>query len=417
MRFVIMLSILLHFSLYAFEISTDVKNVYFNEGHFRVIAGIAKKDDASIQAIAQKMLDAGEKSWHTQVETLGFQKPHLSDTKPIDIYIANTLAYNYKTLSYETINSNFAGWAASYPDDNAPFFLLNKELTDEQIEVTIAHEFFHTVQYTYFDETTIPDEKWFKNIWWLEATAVLMEDEVYDDINNYVSFLTPFFSQSYKHIETYNGSHEYAMAIYAKYIKEKYGFEIIKESLRRYEISGDKGFFEILDDLLGELYGSSMHEMLVEFSKWIYAPQNYFQDGSLYPNIQKYALNATSKIEKGGILVLEGLTGYAVISRSLYAQRFAQTNDAMIAHGEDILVSNFSSQNIDWELLSQNIINETYFSQPYTLYSYDTYTNSYFWHIGDMLLPKDIFLQEITTPQISYQKMRIKLATRQKIEL
>lgn len=417
MRFLAMLSILLHFSLYAFEISTDAKNVYFSEGHFRVIAGVAKKDDANIQTLAQKMLDASAKSWQIQIETLNFQKPYLSDTKPIDIYIANTSAYNYKTLNYETINSNFAGWAASYPDDNSPFFLLNKALTDEQIHITIAHEFFHTVQYAYFDETNISDEKWFKNIWWLEATAVLMEDEVYDEVNNYISFLAPFFTQSYKNIEIYDGNHEYATAIYAKYIKEKYGFEIIKESFKRYETSGDKGFFEILDDLLSELHQQSMHGMLVEFSKWVYAPQNYFQDGSLYPNIQKYSLNATSKVEKGGVLILEGLTGYAVISRPLYAQCFAQDTHAMIAYGEDILVSNFSSQSIDWELLSQNIINETYFSQPYTLYSYDTFTSSYFWNIGDMLLPKDVFLQEITTPQTNYQKMRMKLATRQRIEL
>ena len=73
-----------------------------------------------------------------------------------------------------------------------------------------------------------------KNIWWLEATSVLVEDEVYDDINDYINFLSPFFNASYRSFELKNGSHEYSMAIFAKFLIEYYEIELIKKKFREF---------------------------------------------------------------------------------------------------------------------------------------------------------------------------------------
>ena len=48
------------------------------------------------------------------------------------------------------------------------------------IRVTVAHEFFHAIQYGY---TNWDDQ------WWEENTAVWMEDEVFDQINDYLHYL------------------------------------------------------------------------------------------------------------------------------------------------------------------------------------------------------------------------------------
>jgi hypothetical protein len=51
----------------------------------------------------------------------------------------------------------------------------------ENLEVTAAHEYYHATQFAY----DIADDSWF-----LEATAVTMEDELYDDINDNVQYLS-----------------------------------------------------------------------------------------------------------------------------------------------------------------------------------------------------------------------------------
>jgi hypothetical protein len=266
-----------------------------------VIIGIVTNlDDDKMNATSIKVI---EPTKTTTQESVDKEESKTVQTKAIE----NKQAYNYETNQYETIPSNYAGWATSYPSDNTPNFVMNPSISDELLKVTISHEFFHTIQYAYFDETQINDTKWTNNIWWLEATAVIMEDEVYDDIDDYINYLDDFFNKSYKNIETYDGSHEYSMAIFAKYIKEKYGLTIIKESLSKIETSGDDGFFEIIDDLLQSYYNSSIQIALNEFANWVLYKDEYFEEGSLYPNITKFDSSYKDNIEKGGILIIDDI--------------------------------------------------------------------------------------------------------------
>jgi hypothetical protein len=306
-----LLFLLFFINVFAYEESFDEKNIYFSSDNFRVIVGIEYQNDEEIENLASKLLNYAQTTWQKEIIDLGFKKPRNSDTKKIDIYIGNKKAYNSNTQQYETISSGYAGWATSYTD-NTPYFLINPTISDNLLKVTISHEFFHTIQYAYFDETQIADDKWFKNIWWLEATATLMEDEVYDDINDYTNYLSAFFNYSYKSIEIYDGSHEYSTVIFAKYIKEKYGLNIIKESLSIIETSDDDGFFEILDDLLQKYYQSSMQLALNEFANWVLYKDEYFEEGSLYPSITTYSISQNKSIEKGGILVLNDIMPNAI---------------------------------------------------------------------------------------------------------
>ena len=303
----IILFIFINFTLFAYDKTTDDKNVYFESSHFRTIAGIAYSNATSVESFSDKLLNAAEISWTKEVEELEFKQPKNTDIKKIDIYIGNKSAYNYETESYETISSSYAGWAISYPSDDTPYFLINPIVTDEQLKVTISHEFFHTIQYSYIDQYAMSDKKWRNNIWWMEATAVLMEDEVYPNVNDYINFLKPFFTASYKNFEIYDGMHEYSMVIFAKYIREKYGLQIIKDAFSSINESGEDGYFEILDTLLKKDYNSSMQQSLNEFTKWVNNSEKYFVDGRLYPSLKHYKSSDDFPIEKGGVKVVDNL--------------------------------------------------------------------------------------------------------------
>ncbi len=308
LRRITIILLILNLNIYAYEQTTDSKNSYYESEHFRTISGISYSNSASVKNFSDTLLDAAETSWEKEVVTLGFKQPRHSDTQKIDIYIGNKSAYNYETESFENIGDTYAGWATSYPSNNAPYFLINPKLSSSEVDVTIAHEFFHTIQYAYFDERQITDSKWITNIWWLEATAVMMEDEVYSDNNDYVGFLEPFFNASYKSFETYDGSHEYSMVILAKFIKQKYGMQIFKDAFSSIETSGEDGYYEILSGLLRDDYNTTISSALSEFALWVSDPASYFEDGELYPTLKHFASNDTHVIKKGGIEVVDNIT-------------------------------------------------------------------------------------------------------------
>lgn len=292
--------------LFSYSFSEDENNFYLHSEHFNAIVGVDYKDKISIYNYMVQILDASEISWEKEIVDLEFQAPINQATDKIDIYLGNRNAVAKDGVD-TSIPPEYAGYATSYPSDAIPYFVLDPRLTTSQLQSTIAHEFFHTIQYNYFDETKIDDEKWEKNIWWLEATATMIEDEVYDDIDDYIYYANIFFQDTRKNFEINDYSHEYSMVIFAKYIKEKYGFQIIKDSLDLIDSSGDDGYFEILDQLLQGDYNTTMNQALVEFAKWINNPDQFFEEGSLYPSVTKFSSSDSLELGKGGIVIVDNL--------------------------------------------------------------------------------------------------------------
>ena len=72
--------------------------------------------------------------------------------------------------------SRYAGYTDTY-SNNVSFIVINPNLSTKLLEVTFAHELFHAVQFSYFNKDEMSDEIWYKNQWFLEGSAVAMEDE------------------------------------------------------------------------------------------------------------------------------------------------------------------------------------------------------------------------------------------------
>ena len=108
--------------------------------------------------------------------------------------------------SYMVMRNNYSGF---YSPNNS--YGPTTEL--EAMQVTAAHEFFHTVQYGY-DGREKP--------WLLEATAVWMEEVVYDNINDCYQYMLNWFSSPQTSLDA-SGSHWYGSYIFFKYIDEHLG--------------------------------------------------------------------------------------------------------------------------------------------------------------------------------------------------
>lgn len=334
--------------------SVDSKNVYYSSEHFSVVAGKSYENSILIRDLAYKILDFSEISWGVLVDNLGFRMPRNSQNQRIKVFIGDRSAWDDVYGIFITIGSNYAGWA-NYYDDGTPYFVINPRLSSNDLKVTISHEFFHTLQMSYFDADLIEYNRWRRNIWWLEATAMMAEDEVWNDLNSYIGYMHSFFSQSYRNIETFNGIHEYSMVIFAKYIKERFGLEIIKESFSIFEDEGFDGFFEIICFLVKRDFDMDCKNMMKEFGLWVSEPRLYFEEGNLYPSVRRYEDFNMPDVQKGGVVILQNYSGFFVKTNLLYTSILKNKREYVLSSLDDEII----------------IVNYT----PNTLSKYDIYSN------------------------------------------
>ena len=83
----------------------------------------------------------------------------------------------------------------------------------ENIKVTAAHEYFHAIQFGY--------DGWEKP-WLLEASAIWMEEEIYDEINDCYQYMKDWFKYPHKSLDE-SGFHWYGSFIFFEYIEQHMG--------------------------------------------------------------------------------------------------------------------------------------------------------------------------------------------------
>ena len=88
---------------------------------------------------------------------------------------------------------------------------------DEGLDITIAHELYHSYQLHYDD---------FKDYhFWFEASATAMEDYLFSHNNDYMVWLPNFFQGTNKSFESYS----YSFSIFTRYIIDRFGGGIEKK--------------------------------------------------------------------------------------------------------------------------------------------------------------------------------------------
>jgi hypothetical protein len=292
------------------KIASDENNVFKYSTHFRIIYGKDYQNDENIKNLADKILQIAEIVWQKEIKDYGFKHPRNSDKYFIDIYIGNTNAYNPE-YGYINISSIYDGYATAY-SNQTPYFVINPDISENVLKVTMAHEFFHTVQFAYgLDDVNYTI--WFKNSWFLEATAVMMEDEVFDDVNDYLNYLPYYLRSTNLPLDYANGSIEYGKVLFAKFIREKYGIEKIKKIFEDYETNET-----ILDDLKKEF---NFDRLMLDFAKCLVHKNSCFEEGPYYPDVDFYKETDSNTIGQYGILFInEGNSSYLNSLNNEYLQ-------------------------------------------------------------------------------------------------
>ncbi|MBU8933018.1 MAG: hypothetical protein KOO62_03325 [candidate division Zixibacteria bacterium] len=183
----------------------------------------------------------GDSVYNHIVNTLGYAAPpadgfYTDGDDRYDVYLRDigTGVYGQTWMDSTQIDGPGTLRSTSFIDLDNDYQSLSayKDRPMDAVRVTMAHEFFHAIQFGYdFSEAeSYPND--IVGRYWMEMSAVWMEEEIYDEINDFYYYLPWFFddpSSSIQQFDSYGDLHPYASAIYPMYLSETYGRDIIKD--------------------------------------------------------------------------------------------------------------------------------------------------------------------------------------------
>lgn len=263
-------------------------SVLSSAGHFRVhydTTGFNAPDttDLDLNGIPEYIdstLTYLEYAWDVQVTELGYRPPKsdngVGGGDEIDIYIQN-----YGSMGF---------YGATYPDQeedgtSSAYVVLDNDYSESQyasrgldgLKVTSAHEFFHVIHFAYRRYADLP-------VWWMEESAVWMEDRCWSEVNDYLNYLYYFFHYSYYPIDYNTGNFKYGAVVWPMYLAKRFGDDLIRqiwETFATAPVPGISSFDAVIPIGLGSA--------LNEFGTWNYFTSdranttNFYSDGDSFP--------------------------------------------------------------------------------------------------------------------------------------
>ncbi len=222
--------------------------------------------------------------WRYEVLNLGHLPPPSDGAvgggvDKYDIYFENVGVYGYTQAelpgpnawndysSHIVVHNNFAGFPPNQDPEGDALGAL---------KVTIAHEFYHAVQFAYDVG---------EDIYFMEESSTWMEDMVCPEVNDNYNYLPYFYTIPQVGLEE-TGNHEYAAFIWPKFLHERFGPKIMRDIWTECRFNSAIGaWYHVLDTL-----GGSLEDEFVRFLIWNYhtgdrATPGTFASGADYPQV------------------------------------------------------------------------------------------------------------------------------------
>ncbi len=268
------------------------KSIVSPKGYFRIHYDITGSDvpnyNSSLSADenAIQVAIAADSAYSFEVNYLGYPEPppdyNEGGDDKYDIYIIDYGGTYYGGTTTETSigESKYTSFMM-IDNDYAGYYC--KGISGA--EVTVAHEFHHAIQVGNYT-----GDKYDVDGFFYEITSTSMEEFVYDSVNDYYAYMKSYFSNPNRVFNSfrYRSNDGYDLAIWNIFLKDKFGFDIIKKQWEQFRYT--RALTAIQSSLLDE--SSSLSESLNEFGIWIFftnyrtVPGKYFEEASSYPLIK-----------------------------------------------------------------------------------------------------------------------------------
>lgn len=248
-----------------------------------------------------------EHVWHTEINALRYVTP------PNDEWYHDTLdnggdgKYDVYLLDLEGFLGFTQGEFFVSPNSSSAtsYIVLDNDYTEwaahsqlEWLQVTSAHEFFHAIQMGYDGGEYEIDGDNVKP-YWMEMSAVWMEEMVYDGVDDYLGYLLHFFDYPWLSLKTFRNltdQHAYGSCVWPMYLQERFDTTIIRDIWEECaKIPGNNAIDypggESATDKALKARGTTFEEAFREFTVWNYftedraRPEVYYSEGEEFPQV------------------------------------------------------------------------------------------------------------------------------------
>jgi hypothetical protein len=258
-------------------------------------------DTDGVPDYVETMLGVFENVYSVENGAMGWRTPRSDDTRggdtdKVDVYLkqlGNQGIFGYATpdpgqrgnvqAAYLVMDNNFT--PAEYPRYSNPV---------HPMQVTAAHEYSHVLQFNY---DVLQDS------WMFEATAVWMEDKVYDDINDYVTYLDSWVRLTSIPLTAFNAQDltsplnvkVYGDAVWNRWIDERYGADTIRAAWEKSLLTTPPSFAPGAYDAALRTVGTSFFDAFTSFAadtaEWR-SSAGAFEEGGTWPDVQRGSRNS-----------------------------------------------------------------------------------------------------------------------------
>lgn len=283
--------------------SLELDSVYFSpSGHFKIHYTVSggnaipryDRNQNGTSDYLEFVAKSFDRAWEIEIDSLGFNPPPDSSGNPrqvYPIYCKRISIYGSTLLLYELAEKEGINYVTEI-EINTDFSFVNYEDVDDDIvrdslaiAVTSAHEFNHSLQsgYRLWENETGSS---FADIWFIESSAVFMEEVLCPQVNDYLQYLPSYFRDADQSMNNSDGSwRDYGKVVFEILLGQRWGKNITRRIWE--EITNQRAMPAI--EAVMQRLGSSVLEETGNLAGWLYFSGTravsgaYFPDAGLFP--------------------------------------------------------------------------------------------------------------------------------------
>jgi hypothetical protein len=262
---------------------------------------LADRDHDGIPDYVERVLAVAENVHHVENEVLGWPAPLGDGSRgggqdKTDIYL--TELAGEQVFGYTATDPAETGPDGAAPMRRSAYLVLDNDYSSfdypgtkpgRDLKVTLAHEYNHVLQYGLAAEDVERDP------WFAESSAVWMEDQVYNGINDYLRYVRRWAGTGkrtgmWKRPLTQGSMKEYGSAVWNEWLVHHYGRPIIREAWEDAAEARPAGFAvaayeEALRAAGGSTFGHEFTRFAADVSEW--RTGTGFRESYLYPDLPR----------------------------------------------------------------------------------------------------------------------------------
>jgi hypothetical protein len=249
---------------------------------------LADSDQDRLPNQVERTRNIANAVWDRVVTRGGYRQPprdHGGPNRKLDIYLANIGSrglYGYCVAEDRVSGRAYTGYCVLDDDYSNAEFTANTPT--QNLQVTLAHEFFHAVQFGY-DAA--------ESLWFMEGSAAWIEDEIYDAVNdNHIYLPASPLAEPGRPLDREDGLAVYGSWIFWRFLTERYSGEgrtDLPLLMRRLWADADhldrsKPRLDAIGALRNEMadHGTTIAESYADFAVANRSPASFYEEGGTY---------------------------------------------------------------------------------------------------------------------------------------